>query len=194
MFREQCLIGPDENVGQIHDKLMNLGSDLVVQTVDAIIEKHVETRVQKSFIQGSEILRPAPKLTRELMHIDWNVKTKYAYNLIRGLSPYPAAFTELTKDDKVLQMKIYAASKVLGDEFKTMLEQNGLETAVPGTILSDGKTYLAIATSDGAINVTELQLSGKKRMAVKDFLIGFREPQTYSTTQGTSSRITGHHA
>ena len=194
MFREQCLIGPDENVGHIHDKLMNLGSDLVVQTVDAIIEKHVETRVQKSFIQGSEILRPAPKLTRELMHIDWNVKTKYAYNLIRGLSPYPAAFTELTKDDKVLQMKIYAASKVLGDEFKTMLEQNGLETAVPGTILSDGKTYLAIATSDGAINVTELQLSGKKRMAVKDFLIGFREPQTYSTTQGTSSRITGHHA
>ena len=194
MFREQCLIGPDENVGHIHDKLMNLGSDLVVQTVDAIIEKHVETRVQKSFIQGSEILRPAPKLTRELMHIDWTVKTKYAYNLIRGLSPYPAAFTELTKDDKVLQMKIYAASKVLGDEFKTMLEQNGLETAVPGTILSDGKTYLAIATSDGAINVTELQLSGKKRMAVKDFLIGFREPQTYSTTQGTSSRITGHHA
>ena len=194
MFREQCLIGPDENVGHIHDKLMNLGSDLVVQTVDAIIEKHVETRVQKSFIQGSEILRPAPKLTRELMHIDWNVKTKYAYNLIRGLSPYPAAFTELTKDDKVLQMKIYAASKVLGDEFKTMLEQNGLETAVPGTILSDGKTYLAIATSDGAINVTELQLSGKKRMAVKDVLIGFREPQTDSTTQGTSSRITGHHA
>ena len=194
MFREQCLIGPDENVGQIHDKLMALGSGLVVQTVDAIIEKHVETRVQKSFIQGSEILRPAPKLTRELMHIDWNVKTKYAYNLIRGLSPYPAAFTELVKDDKVLQMKIFAATKVLGNDFKAMLEQNGLETAVPGSILSDGRTYLAIATSDGAINVTELQLSGKKRMTVKDFLIGFREPQTYSTTQGTSSRITGHHA
>lgn len=194
MFREQCLIGPDENVGQVHDKLMELGSGLVVQTVDAILENNVETRVQKSFVQGSEILRPAPKLSRELQHIDWNVKTKYAYNLIRGLSPYPAAFTELTKDDKVIQMKIYAGVKVLGDDFKAMLGQNGLETAAPGTVLSDGKTYLAIATADGAVSVTELQLAGKKRMSVKDFLIGFREPQTYGTTQGTSSKITGHHA
>ena len=194
MFREQCLIGPDENVGQIHDKLMAIGSDLVVQTVDAIIEKHVETRVQKSFIQGSEILRPAPKLTRELMHIDWAVKTKYVYNLIRGLSPYPAAFTELVKDDKVLQMKIYAAAKVQGDEYKAMLEQCGLESAAPGTVLSDGKTYLAIAATDGAVSITELQLAGKKRMAVKDFLIGFREPMSYTTTKGTSSKITGHHA
>ena len=194
MFREQCLIGPDENVGQVHDKLMAIGSDLVVQTVDAIIEKHVETRVQKSFIQGSEILRPAPKLTRELMHIDWAVKTKYVYNLIRGLSPYPAAFTELVKDDKVLQMKIYAAAKVQGEEYKAMLEQCGVESAAPGTILSDGKTYLAIAATDGAISITELQLAGKKRMAVKDFLIGFREPMSYATTKGTSSKITGHHA
>ena len=194
MFREQCLIGPDENVGDIHDKLMAIGSDLVVQTVDAIIDNNVETRVQKSFIQGSEILRPAPKLTRELMHIDWNVKTKYAYNLIRGLSPYPAAFTELVKDDKVLQLKIYAAAKVLGEDYAAMLAQNGLEHAEPGTVLSDGKTYLAVATADGAVSITELQLSGKKRMAVKDFLIGFREPQTYITSKGTSSNITGHHA
>lgn len=194
MFREQCLIGPDENVGQVHDKLMAIGSDLVVQTVDAIIENNVETRVQKSFIQGSETLRPAPKLTRELMHIDWNVKTKYAYNLIRGLSPYPAAFTELVKDDKTIQMKIYAAVKVTGEDYTAMLEQNGMEAAAPGTVLSDGRTYLAIAASDGAISITELQISGKKRMAVKDFLIGFREPQTYTTSKGTSSSITGHHA
>ena len=194
MFREQCLIGPDENVGEVHDKLMNIGKDLVVQTVDAIIENNVETRVQKSFIQGSEILRPAPKLTRELMHIDWNVKTKYAYNLIRGLSPYPAAFTELVKDEKTVQMKIYGAAKVTGEAFTAMLAQHGLEKVEAGTVLSDGKTYLAIATSDGAINVTELQISGKKRMPVKDFLIGFREPMTYSTSKGTSSAITGHHA
>jgi len=194
MFREQCLIGPDENVGQVHDKLMEMGSSLVVQTVDAIIDNHVDTRVQRSFIQGSEILRPAPKLTRELMHIDWNVKTKYAYNLIRGLSPYPAAFTELTKDDKVLQMKIFAAEKVTGDQYLEMLSDNGMELAAPGTILSDGRTYLAITTADGAVSVTELQLAGKKRMAVKDFLIGFRDPQTYGTTKGTSSKITGHHA
>ena len=194
MFREQCLIGPDENVGEVHDKLMEAGSRLVVQTVEAIIEGNADFRVQRSFIQGSEILRPAPKLTRELCHIDWNGKTKHIYNLIRGLSPYPAAFTGLTKDEKVLQMKIYKAVKVTGDDYTAMLGQNGLDAAAPGTILSDGKTYLAIGTADGAISVTELQLSGKKRMAVKDFLIGFRDPQSYRTTQGTSSQITGKHA
>ena len=194
MYREQCLIGPDETVGEIHDKLMEIGSRLVVQTVDAIIEGNVEMRVQKSFIQGSEILRPAPKLTRELCHIDWNGKTRHIYNLIRGLSPYPAAFTELKKDDKVLQMKLYNTVKVTGEDYAVMLEQNGMTEAVPGTILTDGKSYLAISTADGALSITELQLSGKKRMPVKDFLIGFREPQTYTTTEGTSSQITGKKA
>ena len=194
MYREQCLIGPDETVGEVHDKLMDLGSKLVVQTVEAIVEGNVEMRVQRSFIQGSEILRPAPKLTRELCHIDWNGKTKHIYNLIRGLSPYPAAFTELQKDDKTLQMKIYRSIRITGEDYKLMLQQNGLDAAAPGTVLSDGKSYLAISTADGAISVTELQISGKKRMPVKDFLIGFREPQSYTTTQGTSSQITGKKA
>ena len=191
MFREQCLIGEDENVGQVHDKLMEIGSKLVVQTVDAIIENNVETRVQKSFIQGSEVLRPAPKLTRELQHIDWDCRTKYAYNLIRGLSPYPAAFTELVKEDKTIPMKIFAGNKVTGEAFAAMLQECGKESVVPGTILSDGKTYFAVATRDGAISVTDLQISGKKRMPVKDFLIGFRDPQTYTTSKGTSVSITG---
>lgn len=194
MFREQCLIGPDENVGQVHDKLMEMGSNLVVQTVEAIIEGNVDFRVQRSFIQGSEILRPAPKLSRELCHIDWNGKTRHIYNLIRGLSPYPAAFTELVKDDKTIQMKIFSTVKVTGDGFRDLLEQHGMTSVLPGTVLSDGKTYLAITTADGALSVTELQISGKKRMAVKDFLIGFREPQSYSTSQGTSSQITGKKA
>jgi len=194
LYRYDCRIGPDETVGEVHDKLMDMGSKLVVQTVEALIENNAELRVQKSFIQGSEILHPAPKLSRELCHIDWNCKTKDVYNLIRGLSPYPAAFTELTKEDKVLQMKIYRAAKVVGDEYASMLRENGMSQAAPGTILSDGKSYLAFATADGAVSVTELQLSGKKRMPVKDFLIGFREPQTYGTTQGTSSQITGRHA
>ena len=194
MYREQCIIGPDETVGEVHDKLMAIGSDLVVQTVEAIIENNVDMRVQSSFIQGSEILRPAPKLTRELCHVDWNCKTKYVYNLIRGLSPYPAAFTELVKDGKVLQMKLYKTVKVEGEEYTAMLSGCGLDSAAPGTVLSDGKTYLAFATSDGAVSVTELQLAGKKRMGVKEFLIGFREPMSYSTSQGTSSQITGHHA
>ena len=194
MYREQYIIDPDENVGSVHDNLMEIGSRLVVQTVEAILDGSVEFRVQRSFIQGSEILRPAPKLSRELCHIDWNGKTRHLYNLIRGLSPYPAAFTELVKDGKALQMKIFSATKVTRDDFTAMLARSGVESAAPGTVLSDGKTFLAIATADGALSVDELQLAGKKRMAVKDFLIGFRDPQSYGTSQGTSSQITGKKA
>ena len=194
MYRYDCRIEPEDTAGDVHDKLMEIGAKLVVNTVEAIIDRNVELRVQKSFIQGSEILHPAPKLTRELCHIDWDGKTRNIYNLIRGLSPYPAAFTELSKDDKAMQLKIYKSVKVTGEEYLTMLEQNGLSSAAPGTVLSDGKSYLAFSTADGAISVTEIQLAGKKRMAVKDFLIGFREPQTYTTTKGTSSNITGQYA
>ena len=190
IYREQCIIEPDDTVGDVHDKLMEIGSELVVQTVDDILNESIELRVQKSFVQGSEILKPAPKLTRELCHIDWNGKTRNIYNLIRGLSPYPAAFTELTKDDKVTQMKIFKTEKITGDAFTEMLTACGLSSAPAGTILSDGRNYLAITTADGAISVKELQLAGKKRMAVKDFLIGFREPMSYGTTQGTSSQVT----
>ena len=189
MYRYDCRIEPEDTAGDVHDKLMEFGAQLVVNTVEAIIDRNVELRVQKSFIQGSEILHPAPKLTRELCHIDWDGKTKNIYNLIRGLSPYPGAFTELVKDGKVLQMKIYRSVKITGEGYQDMLSQNGLSSAVPGTVLSDGKTYLAITTADGAISVTELQLAGKKKMAIGDFLIGFREPQTYSVTKGTSSNI-----
>ena len=194
MYRYDCRIEPEDTAGDVHDKLMEIGAKLVVNTVEAIIDRNVELRVQKSFIQGSEILHPAPKLTRELCHIDWDGKTRNIYNLIRGLSPYPAAFTELAKDDKILQLKIYKSVKVTGEDYQTMLEQNGLASAAPGTILSDGKSYLAFSTADGAISVEEIQLAGKKRMAVKDFLIGFREPQTYRATKGTSSNITGQYA
>lgn len=191
MYRDVCNIGPDDTVGEVHDRLMEMGARMVSHTVEAIIERNAELRVQKSFIQGDEVLKPAPKLTRELCHIDWNGKTKDIYNLIRGLSPYPAAFTELVKEDKNIQMKIYGATKVSAEELSAMLAENGLASAAPGTVISDGKSYLAIATADGAVSVRELQISGKKRMAVKDFLIGFREPQTYATTPGTSSLITG---
>ena len=190
IYREQCIIEPDDTVGEVHDKLMAIGSELVVQTVEDILEETIELRVQKSFVQGSEILKPAPKLTRELCHVDWNGKTRDIYNLIRGLSPYPAAFTELAKGDKVQQMKIYKTEKITGEAFTDMLNTCGLNSAAPGTVLSDGRNFLAIATADGAISVAELQLAGKKRMAVKDFLIGFREPMSYGTTQGTSSQVT----
>ena len=190
MYREQCIIEPDDTVGEVHDKLMEIGAELVVQTVEDIFEESIEFRVQKSFVQGSEILKPAPKLTRELCHIDWNGKTKKIYNLIRGLSPYPAAFTELTKDGKTTQMKIFKTEQIVGETYSEMLAACSLASAAPGTVLSDGRNYLAITTADGAISVTELQLAGKKRLAVKEFLIGFRDPMSYGTTQGTSSQIT----
>ena len=176
ILRSECHVEPTDTAGDLHDKLMELGSTLVVETVEGLIQKNVELRVQRSFIQGSELLKPAPKLTRELQHIDWNDTSKHVYNLIRGLSPFPCAFTELvpaTGGDPV-QLKVYFG------EIRTDLH------AAPGTVLSDGKTYLAIATQDGAIALTDLQLAGKKRMDVKSFLLGFRNPTAYATTQGTS--------
>lgn len=180
IFREDCRINETDTAGDIHDRLMTMGADLVVQTVEAIIEGNAETRVQRSFIQGSEVLKPAPKLTRELCHIDWNDSTKNIYNLIRGLSPYPTAYTELVGEgsENPVQLKIFSAEKM------------ALESpATPGTVLSDGKSFLAIATADGAISIKDLQLAGKKRMDVKSFLLGFRDPDTYRCTAGTSKSV-----
>ena len=178
MLRQECRIGPDETAGDLHDKLMPIGADLVVQTVEGIIQHNIETRVQRSFIQGSEVLKPAPKLTRELCHIDWNAPTAQVYNLIRGLSPYPTAYTELVRDSgQPVQLKIFGAEPVTAD----------VPAAAPGTVLSDGKSYLWIKTADGAIALKDIQLAGKKRMEISAFLLGFREPESYGTTPGTSS-------
>ena len=174
LLRQECRIEPTDTAGDVHDKLMALGADLVVQTVEGLIQKNVETRVQRSFVQGSEVLHPAPKLTRELQHIDWNDTTRNVYNLVRGLSPFPGAFTELVKDGQTTQLKVFFG------EMRSDLH------AAPGTVLSDGKTYLAVATQDGALALTDIQLAGKKRMDVKAFLLGFRDPESYTTTQGTS--------
>lgn len=176
ILRSECRVEPNETAGTLHDKLMNLGTALVVETVEGIIQHNVELRVQRSFIQGDELLKPAPKLTHELQHIDWNAPTRTVYNLVRGLSPFPCAFTELVDSTgAATQLKIYFG------EMRYDLH------AAPGTVLSDGKTYFAIATQDGALAITDLQLAGKKRMDVKSFLLGFRNPESYTTTPGTSS-------
>ena len=174
LLRQECRVEPTDTAGDVHDKLMAIGADLVVQTVEGLIQKNVETRVQRSFVQGSEVLKPAPKLTRELQHIDWDDTTRNIYNLVRGLSPFPGAFTELVKDGQATQLKVFFG------EMRSDLH------AAPGTVLSDGKTYLAVATQDGALALTDIQLAGKKRMDVKAFLLGFREPETYTTSKGTS--------
>ncbi|MDO4999021.1 MAG: methionyl-tRNA formyltransferase [Bacteroidales bacterium] len=167
ILRQECRIRPDETAGELHDELMEIGSDLVLQTVEGLIQRNVELRVQRSFIQGSEELKPAPKLTKELCHIDWTRRTDEIYNLIRGLSPYPAAFATLQREEETTTLKIYRTEK-----------RPDLHAA-PGTVLSDGKSYLAIATADGALEVTDLQLAGKKRMAAADFLKGWREPESW---------------
>ena len=176
ILRSECRVEPTDTAGDLHDKLMELGSALVIETVEGIVQKNVELRVQRSFIQGSELLKPAPKLTRELQHIDWNDTTKHVYNLIRGLSPYPCAYTELQplEGGDPLQLKVFFG--------EMRMDLHG----EPGTVLSDGKTYFAVATQDGAIGITDLQLSGKKRMDVRSFLLGFRNPTAYVCTVGTS--------
>ena len=187
MLRQECRITPEDTAGTLHDKLMPIGAELVVQTVEGIIEKNIETRVQRSFIQGSEVLKPAPKLTRELCDIDWNKKTSAVYNLIRGLSPYPAAFTMLKSEThpEPVQLKIYFGEKVEGEDFRSMLEKAGKSEAVPGEILSDGKSFFAVTTAGGAVSLTDVQLSGKKRMDVKAFLAGFRNPESWKIVKDT---------
>jgi len=185
ILRQEYRIKDTDTAGDVHDALMEIGSGLVVDTVEGIIEGNAETRVQRSFIQGSEVLRSAPKLSRELCHIDWEDTTKAIYNLIRGLSPYPTAFTEIVPAEgeaAPLQLKIFSAAKVTEG-----LE--GMEDARPGDIISDGKNYLAVKTLDGAISILDLQLSGKKRMDVKSFLLGFRNPESWKTTKGTSKTV-----
>ncbi len=195
IFREQIFIEENETAGELHDKLMELGANLVVNTVDAIIDKNYELRLQKSFLMGSEALRPAPKLTKELCHIDWNDTTEHIYNLIRGLSPHPAAFTTLVREgEEPISMKIYFGEKMTGEEVGASEASAAGARATrgrvaPGKVLSDGKSYLAITTADGAISITDLQISGKKRMDVRSFLAGFREPTSYSAGKGTSADI-----
>lgn len=184
MLRHECRINETDTAGDLHDKLMPIGADLVLQTVEGIFENNIETRVQRSFIQGAEVLKPAPKLNRELCHIDWDAPVKQIYNLIRGLSPYPTAFTEIYREgNPASALKIFSAEKITGEDFQKMCEGKSVK---PGTILSDGKNYLAIAAQDGALSLKDIQLSGKKRMDAKSFLLGFREPCSYYTTQGTS--------
>lgn len=190
IFREQCRIEEGDTAGTIHDKLMEIGAKTVLDTIEAIMDKKVELRLQRSFIQGSEVLKPAPKLTRELCHIDWDRPSKEILDLIRGLSPYPAAYTEFVREDKALSLKIFEAAIMDTAESEQLKAAAGAGKDVPaGTILSDGKEILAIATADGMIALKDIQLSGKKRMHAREFLAGFRDPASYTVSKGTSSAV-----
>ena len=178
MYREQCPILPTDTAGTLHDKLMVLGADLVEQTVEALIEGSVEFRVQRSFIQGAEVLKGAPKITKEMCRIDWNKPSVQVCNFVRGMSPYPTAWTEISKEgENPLTMKVFFAERLSTEDYERL---SSGRTVVPGQILSDGKSILAVATADGAVALTDLQMAGKKRMDAKSFLLGFREPENYT--------------
>ena len=155
-----------DNVGVIHDKLMILGGKLVIETVDNILAGTINPVEQSVLVDSIGELKPAPKIFRETCQINWKEKnTKQIYDFIRGLSPYPAAWTTLqSPNGKTQEIKIYEATK----------ESAADDTNSVGAIATDGKTYLKVRTSDGYINIKILQLSGKKRMAVNDFLRGFK--------------------
>ena len=151
-----------DNTSDVHDKLMLLGSDLVVETVDHILNGTV-TSIPQSELQTDEPLRPAPKIFKDTCRIDWSLGVKRVYDFVRGLSPYPAAWTEWTAGGKQTVMKIYQTAK----EFAAVSEP-------VGTVLTDGRTYLKVALADGYLHIESLQLAGKKRMAVADFLRGLQ--------------------
>lgn len=157
-------IADTDNVEVVHDKLMKLGGDLVVETVDAILNGTVKTIPQESMMQPEAALRPAPKIFKETCRIDWSQGVKRVYDFIRGLSPYPAAWTELCDESSSRSViKIYEAEKLFANHNHRV-----------GTLCTDQKTYLHIAVNDGYLNILSLQLAGKKRMVIGDFLRGFR--------------------
>ncbi|WP_316811039.1 methionyl-tRNA formyltransferase [Pedobacter heparinus] len=157
IFSEKVDITATDTAGDLHDKLMNVGAGLLVKTVKAIETGSYTEQPQPN--AGQLELKHAPKIFKEHCLIDWNQPAKNIYNLIRGLSPYPTAFTKL--NDKTLKV------------FKAELEEKETGLAA-GAFLSDGKTFLKFAAKDGFIKLTYLQYEGKKRMQVDEFLRGMR--------------------
>jgi methionyl-tRNA formyltransferase len=155
IFSDAIAIADDETAGSLHDKLMVVGADLLVKTVKAI-EGAAYNEVPQP---ESEELKFAPKIFKDFCKVDWNQANQTVYNHIRGLSPYPTAFTTL--NDKTL--KIFNAEP----EDK----EPGVST---GAFITDGKTFLKFATKDGFIKLTDVQFEGKKRMLIDEFLRGMR--------------------
>ncbi|WP_145860521.1 methionyl-tRNA formyltransferase [Pedobacter suwonensis] len=155
ILSESTPIADNETAGDLHDKLMHIGANLLVKTLKAIEAGEVSEQPQPQ--SGS--LKHAPKIFKEDCKIDWNNPAQMIYNLIRGLSPYPTAFTFL--NDKTLKI------------FKAEIEHKE-PGIVAGGFLTDGKTFLKFAAKDGFIKLLDIQYEGKKRMPIEDFLRGIR--------------------
>lgn len=154
IFQEKETIHEDDTVGDLYGRLMAKGAGLVLKTVQAIANEDYPQVDQDE----NQELRSAPKIFRETCEINWDQPTVTVYDFVRGLSPYPAAWT--TINDK--NLKIYKASKV-------GKRPSGKSS---GDYVSDGKTYLHFVTADGCLNISELQIEGKKRMGIEEFLRG----------------------
>ncbi len=167
ILSEKVSIGPEETAGELHDRLMVIGAELVIRTVEKIISGGVKEHINEAEeASGNDpaVLKPASKIFREDCKIDWSQPVEVVHNFIRGLSPYPGAFTYLKMADGTNQIL-----KIL----KSTAEPVGTGVK-PGRIITDGKKYIKIATADGFIHVGELQLSGRKAMNSVDFLRGAR--------------------
>lgn len=158
LFTEKVTLTGHETAGELHDRLMAKGAGLLVKTVKAVESGRYSEIPQSEFTNGIE-LKHAPKIFKEDGNINWNNSVHTIYNLIRGLSPIPGAYTQL--NDKTL--KIYHAEAQEADP--------GI---FPGGFLTDNKTFLKFAAKDGLISVTDVQLEGKKRMGIEEFLRGVR--------------------
>jgi methionyl-tRNA formyltransferase len=159
LFTEKVTLTGHETAGELHDRLMNKGPLLLVKTVKAIESGRYNQHPQSSLLTEDIELKTAPKLSKKDGLIDWNQPSENIYNLIRGLSPSPAAYTTL--NDKTF--RIFRA--------ETQPSTPGI---LPGGFLTDNKTYLKFATQDGYVLATDVQLEGKKRMGIEEFLRGVK--------------------
>ena len=155
--QKETLIKPNENVGSLHDRLMNLGANLVVDTLHLIKEDKVETTKQPE----SKLLKDAPKLTKDNTRIDWEKDITTIYNHIRGLNPYPAAWTIIKNGDLELNTKFYDVEK--------SLETHNFSI---GKIIQE-HNILKVAVKDGVLIIKEIQLPGKRKMKTKELLNGY---------------------
>ncbi len=160
LLQQKIIIGDDETAGELHDKMKEVGAELLVKTVNELIEGRLKEIPQSSLSPSAGIEKEmhAPKLSTETSKINWSKNVDEIYNLIRGLSPNPAAFTFLNTKT----LKIYKAKK---EVIQPIIAEGNFET--------DKKTFLKFACTNGYISIKELQLEGKKRMSIEDFLRGF---------------------
>jgi len=182
IFREKTPIGPEECAGDLHDRLMTIGAELIVKTIRAIESGDYPQQDQQEFLKSGEILHEAPKIFKEDCRINWNANADSIHDFIRGLSPYPAAHSELVSPEgKSFPLKIYKTLKIAG---------NPSEPA--GAVRTDGKTSIEIAVSGGFILLQEIQLAGKRKMSVADFLRGFPLDRMWKMSLAPGTPASGH--